>query len=60
MDNEIINFSQGALIPTTYTDETGTEITITKEDANKENYERLETEIKELIKKNGTTKVVFN
>ena len=55
--NEIINFSQGAMIPTTFTDQNGKEITITKEVANKENYERLETEIKELIEKTGANNV---
>jgi thiol-disulfide isomerase/thioredoxin len=56
-DNEIINFSQGAKIPTTFTDQNGKEITITKEDADKGNYERLETEIKELIEKTGANTV---
>jgi len=51
-DNEIINFSRGAMIPTTFIDQNGKEITITKEDADKGNYERLEMEIKELIEKN--------
>ena len=37
-DNQIINFSQGAMIPTTFTDQNGKEITITKEEANKGNY----------------------
>jgi thiol-disulfide isomerase/thioredoxin len=55
--NEIINFSQGAMIPTTFTDQNGKEITITKEDADKGNYERLETEIKELIEKTGANNV---
>ncbi|TCP20881.1 thiol-disulfide isomerase/thioredoxin [Tenacibaculum skagerrakense] len=55
--NEIINFSQGAMIPTTFTDQNGKEITITKEDADKGNYERLETEIKELIEKTGANTV---
>jgi len=56
-DNEIINFSQGAMIPTTFTDQNGKEITITEEEANKGNYERLETEIKELIEKTGANTV---
>lgn len=56
-DNQIINFSQGAMIPTTFTDQSGKEITITKEDADKGNYERLETEIKELIEKTGANTV---
>jgi thiol-disulfide isomerase/thioredoxin len=56
-DNQIINFSRGAKIPTTYTDQNGKEITITKEEANKGNYERLEKEIKELIEKTGTNNV---
>ncbi len=56
-NNEIINFSQGAMIPTTFTDQNGKEITITKEDADKGNYERLETEIKELIEKTGANTV---
>ncbi len=56
-DNEIINFSQGAMIPTTFTDQSGKKITITKEDANKGNYERLETEIKELIEETGANNV---
>ncbi len=51
-DNQIINFSQGAMIPTTYTDQNGKEIAITKEYADQKNYERLEMEIKELIEKN--------
>ncbi|WP_299902106.1 thioredoxin family protein [uncultured Aquimarina sp.] len=56
-DNEIINFSQGAIIPNTYADQNGKEITITKEDADKRNYERLENEIKELIEKTSANKV---
>ena len=52
-DNKIINFSQGAMIPTTYTNQNGEEVTITKEEANQKNYERLETEIKELLEKTG-------
>lgn len=49
-NNKIINFSQGASSPTTYTNEKGEEITITKEEADKRNFEKLETEIKKLIK----------
>ena len=56
-DNQIINFSQGAMIPTTFTDQNGKEIKITKEEANKGNYERLEKEIKELIEKTGANNV---
>ncbi|MEZ4796047.1 MAG: thioredoxin family protein [Flavobacteriaceae bacterium] len=56
-DNEIINFSRGAMIPTTYTDQYGKEITITKEDANKGNYERLEAEIKELLEKTSVNDI---
>lgn len=56
-DNEIINFSSGAKIPSTFTDKEGKEIIITKEQANKENYERLESEIQELIEKNSSNKV---
>jgi thiol-disulfide isomerase/thioredoxin len=52
--NQIINFSQGAMIPTTYTDQGGEEITITQQDANQKNFERLEMEIKELIEKAST------
>jgi len=55
-DNQIINFSQGAMIPTTYIDQNGKEITITKEDAYKNNYERLEMEIKELIEKTSANR----
>lgn len=51
-NNQIINFSQGAVIPTNYTDQNGKKIEITKEEADKLNYERLEKEIKELIEKN--------
>jgi len=56
-ENKIINFSQGAMIPTTYTDQNGKEITITKEVADQKNYERLEKEIKELIEKTGANNV---
>ena len=56
-DNQIINFSQGAMIPTTYTDQNGEEVTITKEEANQKNYERLEMEIKELLEKTGASSV---
>jgi thiol-disulfide isomerase/thioredoxin len=48
-NNKIINFSSGAMMPTTYKDHNGIDITITEEEANKQNYERLEREIKELI-----------
>lgn len=56
-DNQIINFSQGAMIPTTFTDQNGKEITITKEDANQKNYERLETEIIDLLEKTGANTI---
>jgi thiol-disulfide isomerase/thioredoxin len=50
--NQIINLYGGAMIPVTYTDPNGKEITVTKEEANQINYNNLESEIKELIKKN--------
>lgn len=49
--NKIINFSQGALIPATFTDSSGKEITITKEEADQKNYDKFEKEIKDLIEK---------
>ena len=45
------------MIPTTYTDQNGEEVTITKEVANQKNYERLEMEIKELLEKTGASSV---
>lgn len=49
--NKIIDFSQGASIPTTFTDSSGKEITITKEEADQKNYDKFEKEIKDLIQK---------
>lgn len=59
-DNQIINFTQGAMIPTNFTDQHGKKITISKEDANKGNYERLETEIKDLLEKSGVNNNLYN
>ena len=44
-----MKISEGAVIPTTYTDRSGKEITVTEDEAKKLNYERLEREIKELL-----------
>ncbi|AUC15826.1 hypothetical protein BTO06_12000 [Tenacibaculum sp. SZ-18] len=55
-DNQIINYSTGAAAPMTYVDETGTKHSISKDQANKENFNRLESEIKELLKKSETKK----
>lgn len=57
IDKQIINFSQGATITTTYTDQNGKEIAITQEDADQKNYERLEMEIKDLIEKTGANTI---
>lgn len=48
------------MIPTTYTDQHGKKITISKEDANKGNYERLETEIKDLLEKSSVNNNLYN
>ena len=53
LENKIINFSTGAAMPASFTDPDGNEIIITKEDAYKKNFERLDSEIKELIEKTG-------
>ncbi len=54
-NNKIINYSQGAVIPYNGTNpETGEEIAITQEDADKFNYERLEKEVEELLKKENS------
>ncbi|NRB84899.1 MAG: thioredoxin family protein [Winogradskyella sp.] len=49
IDDRIMKISEGAVIPATYTDRSGKEITITEDEAKKMNYERLEREIKELL-----------
>jgi len=48
-NNRIINFSQGAMVPDTFTLPDGSTRTITKEEANDGNFKRLETEIAELL-----------
>lgn len=49
--NQIINYSTGAAVPMSYVDETGEEHSISEDQANKENFNRLESEVKELLKK---------
>lgn len=49
-NNEIINFYQGASKPGTFKNLEGNDIIITKEQANKTNYQKLEKEVTELIK----------
>jgi thiol-disulfide isomerase/thioredoxin len=56
IDNQIINYSTGGIVPNTYRDKNGKEFTITIEEANQKNYERLEKEIKELIEKTDANK----
>jgi thiol-disulfide isomerase/thioredoxin len=54
-NNQIIQFSQGASIPTSYINPDGEEITITEDEARKNNYERLEEEILNLIERERIT-----
>lgn len=53
-DNQIINYYQGAMVPSNYTDSEGNQNIVTKEDADKGNFELLESQIKELLEKNAT------
>jgi thiol-disulfide isomerase/thioredoxin len=53
-DNQIINFSQGAMVPSNYIDSEGNQNIVTKEEADKGNFELLESQIKELLEKNAT------
>lgn len=49
-NNEIINYTSGAVVPGTYKNpETDEDVTVTEEDANKINFERLENEIIQLL-----------
>lgn len=49
-DNRVVSFSQGAMMPRIYEDENGKMVTVTEEEANQKNIERLESEIQELLK----------
>jgi len=49
-NNQIINFSQGAMVPDTFALPDGSTKTITKKEANDGNFKRLEKEVIELLK----------
>ncbi|MBD1398174.1 TlpA family protein disulfide reductase [Pontibacter sp. JH31] len=48
--NKIINYSQGAFMPMTYLDENGRKVTMTKEEAETRNYEKLKEEAEMLLR----------
>lgn len=50
--NKIINYSQGAFMPMTYIDESGKEVTMTGEEANAKNYQKLKEEVEFLLSEN--------
>ncbi|KAA3437787.1 TlpA family protein disulfide reductase [Rufibacter hautae] len=52
-ENKVVNFTQGAQAPRNYTGEDGKEVIITVEEANRQNFERLEAEIKDLLQKSA-------
>nr|WP_262897563.1 thioredoxin family protein [Rufibacter roseolus] len=52
-ENQVINFTQGAQAPRTYTGEDGKEVIITQDEANRQNFARLEAEIKDLLQKSA-------
>lgn len=54
-ENQIINYTSGAMVPGSFTNpETGEEVVVTEAEADKFNYERLEREIEELLKKENS------
>ncbi|WP_055436059.1 TlpA family protein disulfide reductase [Lacinutrix algicola] len=55
-NKEIINYTSVTMVPGTFPKRDGGEITITQEDADKGNFERLEKEIKDLLKQENNLK----